>query len=105
MVSKLNTAWEKIGLIARGKAKKVDKEVWEPKLDRLLDLTVCQCKIVLCDNPSKGCVKGTNECMGHITCDCPKELKLPVLELKWLFYQREKKGEKSLLGMVSADWS
>ena len=79
--------------------------MWESKLDKLLDLTVFQCSIMLCDNPSKGCVKGTSECMGHISCGCPKELKLPVLELKWLFYQRQKEGERSMLGMVLTDWS
>ena len=42
--------------------------------------------------------------MGHISCGCPKQLKLPVMEVKWLYYQREKVGERSVLCMGSADW-
>ena len=42
---RLQTAWTSISAIARGKAKKADKEQWEAKLDKLLDVTVCQCEI------------------------------------------------------------
>ena len=102
---RLKTAWENISLIARGKAKKADKAKWEMKLDKLLDLTVCQCKISICQGlPTKKCpLPGKKECMGHISCDCVKDMKLPLLELKWIYFQRVKVGEKSGMGMVSGD--
>ena len=102
---RLKTAWDNISLIARGKAKKADKVKWEEKLDKLLDLTVCQCRISICQGPSteKCPLPGKKECMGHISCDCVKDVKLPLLELKWIYFQRMKVGEKSGMGMVSSD--
>ena len=41
--------------------------------------------------------------MGHINCSCVKEIKVPNLELKWLYYQRSKVGEKSDMGMYKGD--
>ena len=41
--------------------------------------------------------------MVYINCDCLKDLKLPLLELKWIYFQRIKVGEKSGMGMVSGD--
>ena len=105
LASRLQTAWDNISLISRGKAKKADKIRWEAKLDKLLDLTVCQCEISICHGPpTKTCpLPGKKECMGHITCHCKKELKLPILELKWIYYKRIKIGEKSGMGMVAGD--
>ena len=39
----------------------------------------------------------------HIKCDCPKESKVPVMELQWLAAQRAKIGEKSSMMMSNND--
>ena len=52
---RLKTAWDNISTVARGKARKADKEKWESKLDKLLDVTVCQCKITVCTVPRPLC--------------------------------------------------
>ena len=98
---RLQTAWTSISAIARGKAKKADKEQWEAKLDKLLDVTVCQCEITVCQGPCR--LPGKKECMGHICCSCVKDIKVPNLELQWLYYQRSKVGEKSDMGMDKGD--
>ena len=77
---RLQTAWTSISAIARGKAKKADKEQWEAKLDKLLDVTVCQCEITVCQGPCL--LPGKKECMGHICCSCVKDIKVPNLELQ-----------------------
>ena len=41
--------------------------------------------------------------MGHINCDFVKDLRLPLLELKWIYFKRMKVGEKSSMGMVPGD--
>ena len=104
IIKRLHDAWEKVGMICWGRANKADKDMMESKLDKLLDLTVCQCEIVLCPGLTETCpLPGKKECLGHIRCDCTKEFKLPLLELKWIFSQRNKLGEKSSLGMVAGD--
>ena len=103
---RLKTAWENIGLIARGRANNSVKMKWEAKLDKLLDLTVCQCRIVLCSSPDSPCQGGKNCDMpggGHISCSCSREVKLPVLELEWVYHQRAKVGEVSAMAMVGVD--
>ena len=95
LAQKLQTAWDSSSLISRGRAKKTDKLWLEAKLDKLLDLTVCQCEVSLCHGPpTKTCqLSGRKECMGHISCTCVKEVKLPVLELKWIYLVRSQAWE------------
>ena len=94
LVKRLEVAWDKFGLIARGKAKKDVKAQWEPKLDKLFDVTVCQCPITICPSDTSTCKQ---QCGGHIDCTCPREAKLPVQELAWLHSQRMKEGDYSTM--------
>ena len=49
---------------------------FKQKLDSLLDLTKCRCKIQNCEEMGcKGCVK-----KAHVLCDCSIEVKIPALE-------------------------
>ena len=97
---RLLTAWKKVSDIARKRiTKKETIKMWEDKLDSLLDITTCKCKIETC--VSDTCV---SSCTGyHINCSCPRPQKLPTLELEWIFYERQKKGEKSGMMMSTND--
>ena len=85
---RLLSARGKVSDISRRRiTKEAEVDKWKEKLDSLLDITVCQCEIVKCD--SEVC---KNNCDGfHITCTCNREVKIPTLELPWLYYQRAKR--------------
>ena len=68
------------------------------KLDKLFDISFCKCKIELC--PEKKCTCKDNV---HIKCVCPKERKLPVLELRFLKSQRDKVGSIGQLQIGNPD--
>ena len=98
---RLVNTWRKVSDIAikRLTIKKEVERVSE-KLDRLFDITRCRCLIMACDQ--------TGECNGcavqaHIKCVCPREQKLPEIELAFLKVQREKVGEISAYQMGSHD--
>ena len=77
------------------------KEVKEmnEKLDKLLDLARCKCSIVTCDQADcGGCDNGA-----HCDCTCPRERKIPPIELNFLRSQRLKSGEKGSMQMMSED--
>jgi hypothetical protein len=117
---KLSEAWEMATTIARKKMPKASKvKNFESKLDRLFDLTKCHCEIKTCQEngcPSTckrcgecgkcGSCKKCAECVeclqnAHICCSCPREEKLPVLDLAFLKAQREKEGEKGRMMITS----
>ena len=52
LLFRLQIAWETISDISRGRANKASKSKWESELDKLLDITVCQCEIKVCQAPS-----------------------------------------------------
>ena len=76
----------------------------EAMLDKLLEVTKCSHKILLCSETGSGCL-GEKDCKlkAHINCDCPLESKVPVMELRWLAAQRAKTGEKSGMMMLGVD--
>ena len=73
-------------------------------LDKLLEVTKCSHKILLCSETGSGCL-GEKDCKlkAHINCDCPLESKVPVMELRWLAAQRAKTGQKSGMMMLGVD--
>ena len=84
MEIKLEKYWERAKLAARGSLKANLKAELEQKLDKLLDPLKCFCQPIqkCCD---VGCLgrKQKPPCLGvgHLTCSCPKESKIPKLEL------------------------
>jgi hypothetical protein len=76
--------------------KKSEIATFEARLDKLLDISKCRCEIQLCavkppceeSKAGKKCKQGA-----HISCSCPREEKLPKLELLFIYKQREKTEE------------
>ena len=104
VLRRLNTAWEKLNAIALRKETKQDIiSLWESKLDKLFDITVCQCTITLCEDSDSPPYKEECKAGTHIKCECSSTEKLPLSDLMWLKGQREKTGSKSNYQMKNAD--
>ena len=73
-------------------------------LDQVFDISVCTHTIVICSDPESGCPR-ESDCRNkaHTKCSCPLDCKIPVKELRWLYGQRKKCGEKSDMMMVGVD--
>ena len=99
---RLEKAWNKFTLIANGRASKAVKSQWQPKLDKLLDLTLCHCTITVFSGPSNIC-QGSQLGTGHITYTCPRSMRLPKKDLAWLHGQRNKVGEYSNMAISGGD--
>ena len=101
LVQKLERLWNRANSVAQGGK---GKQKLEEELERVLDVTVCPHPILLCQEEGSGCEKG-EECVpkAHIKCDCPLASKVPSLELRWLAFQRRKRGEKSQMMMSNVD--
>ena len=96
--------WKRVDKVVRGRAKKPEVKKVEDLLGKLLDITTRNHTILLCDQVDSQCKEAKN-CLvkAHIKCDCPKESKVPVMELQWLAAQRAKIGEKSSMMMSNND--
>ena len=81
--------------VSNNNAKKHDIEKFTERLDKLYDLTRCRCPIMKCSEFEK-CENQKDVCKKefHITCNCVREEKLPLLELGFIYSQRSKRGEK-----------
>ena len=105
LANKIERLWKRVENVAWGRSNKSETEKVIELLDRLLDVNVCSCVIRLCDDPDSECPNAKTCSQGaHVKCSCPLQNKLPVLDLKWLYYQRSKKGEASLMGMGGGDY-
>ena len=93
--------WGTLRKVAQDRANKRERESIKNCLDKLFDITTCQCIIYLCNDEEANC-SGCN--LGaHIFCKCKQDQKIPKIELKWLYFQRQKIGEKSNLQMSVND--
>ena len=102
---KILTAWIKFRDISnRKETKEKIIKLWKGKLDKLLDITKCRCKILLCTDENSPC-KELKKCVAgvHISCSCSKDIKVAQLDLLWLRSQRDKVGEKSGYQMYQID--
>ena len=66
------------------------------KTDRLFDICHCKCTIHVTD-----CANCNVQ--AHVTCICPKEVKIPKSELMFLLTQREKERYKSKMNIGGED--
>ena len=100
LANRIKRYWDSLTDAANGKLAKAPKERLLDKLDRLFDIISCQHQVVLCDSSDVKC-KGCSYKAHIINCTC--KVKVPKLELQWLYYQRTKSSEKSQLQIASAD--
>ena len=77
-----------------------EKEEFLKKLDKLFNILHCHCPISTCT--VNKCDK-TCKMKVHISCTCTKDMKIPTMELEFLYYQREKTGVKSKMMMANPD--
>lgn len=89
---------------AHGRGKTGERAEVENSLDRLFDIVICSHTIYLCHESDSGC-PNTKQCKKgvHISCTCPRDMKVPVEELAWLHSQRLKVGERGGMQMSVAD--
>ena len=96
----LSREWETAKCCARKKgASKSTSEKFINRLDNLFDLAKCKCPIYeFAEQSCPGC-----EYKAHVSCGCPKDEKIPLMELKFILSQRRKKGERGTMQIASVD--
>ena len=88
------------GKVNRGKFSKKRKQYgqnsqsktrFEAGLEQLFDICLCHCPTRSCTD--YGC---SSDCKAkcHVTCTCPRERKIPVMELEFIRDQRTKTGDR-----------
>ena len=77
-----------------------EKEEFLKKLDKLFDILNCQCPLITCteNNCERVCKMKV-----HICCSCPRDMKIPTIELEFIYHQRTKTGVKSMMMMANPD--
>ena len=70
------------------------------ELDKLFNILVCDCHFICCAEAK--CLDEACTSV-HIDCNCPRDSKVPKLELPYLKDQREKVGKKGNFQMGSKD--
>ncbi|KAG7174294.1 hypothetical protein Hamer_G003227 [Homarus americanus] len=87
-----------------GKGNLARKNEYLHTLDTLFDILTCKCSIQLCSE-SNCSHSGKRENNSHIDCGCPREKKIPVLELEFIKAQRTKAEGHGSMQMGSIDYS
>ncbi|KAG7164361.1 hypothetical protein Hamer_G003538, partial [Homarus americanus] len=82
---KLTKLWHKAVETSLGKGNLARKNEFLHTLDTLFDILTCKCSIQLCSE-SNCSHSGKRENNSHIDCGCPREKKIPVLELEFIKY-------------------
>nr|XP_047127618.1 uncharacterized protein LOC124808520 [Hydra vulgaris] len=70
------------------------------KLDKLFGILNCKCQISYCNE--FGC-KVVCKQQAHITCNCSKEFKIPIIDIFYIKTERDKVGARGLLQKSSKD--
>ena len=102
---KLKDIWEKALTFAKGRGKLKDKDMFNLKLDRLMDILYCKCLILLCSE--FGCLGKKQDPVchqeAHAKCKCKQGEKIPGMELMFVRAQRSKFGSLSTHMIAGAD--
>ena len=90
-LDRLVREWERAKKFSHPQANQKDKDSLEESLEHIFDICKCSCVIYECQDFScGGCVA-----KAHVHCKCVKTNKIPKEELRFMFLQRKKVGEKS----------
>ncbi|KAG7163759.1 hypothetical protein Hamer_G003004 [Homarus americanus] len=100
---KLTKLWHKAVETSLGKGNLARKNEFLHTLDTLFDILTCKCSIQLCESNCSH--SGKRENNSHIDCGCPREKKIPVLELEFIKAQRTKAEGQGSMQMGSIDYS
>jgi hypothetical protein len=105
MEDKILVLWNKVLGLAQGRGKTAENYKIQESLDQLFDIVKCKHTIILCREPFSCCSDAKCKLGAHISkdCKCPKDQKVPILDLEWLRSQRDKKEEKGGMQMSAAD--
>ena len=90
ILAKLMGDYKQMMDIDNSKVKGLKKLHFEEKLGKLLDIILCKCKIISCEDFSgcDGC-----EFKAHCLCECElEEEKIPEIELQYVLDQRSREG-------------
>ncbi|KAG7168082.1 hypothetical protein Hamer_G028443 [Homarus americanus] len=101
---KLTKLWHKAVETSLGKGNLARKNEFLHTLDTRFDILTCKCSIQLCSE-SNCSHSGKRENNSHIDCGCPREKKIPVLELEFIKAQRTKAEGQGSMQMGSIDYS
>ena len=82
------------------KVPKRERAVFLADLDKLFNILVCGCSFTSCVEAK---CDDENCSDVHINCSCPRESRIPKLELAYLRDQREKVGRKGSLQISTKD--
>jgi len=100
IVYKIIKAWDVAFLISANRENKENKKDFILKLDKLFDILNCKC--IISDCKEFGC-KVICKQQAHITCNCCKEYKIPIIDVFYIKTERDKVGAKGLLQISSKD--
>ena len=93
---KLKGLWERAVQVSLGKGNLAKKNAFLHSLDTLFDILSCKCSMVLCSKTDCS-PSDRRKNHSHIDCCCPREKKIPVLELDFIRSQRTKaEGQGSM---------
>ncbi|KAG7159696.1 hypothetical protein Hamer_G032198, partial [Homarus americanus] len=101
---KLTKLWHKAVETSLGKGNLARKNEFLHTLDTLFDILTYKCSIQLCSE-SNCSHSGKRENNSHIDCGCPREKKIPVLELEFIKAQRTKAEGQGSMQIGSIDYS
>ena len=106
MEDKILVLWNKVLGLAQGRGKASEKNKIEKSLDQLFDIVQCKHTIILCQEPLSFCSDAKCKLGAHLSkdCKCPKDQKVPVLDLQWLRSQRDKQEEMGGMQMSATDY-
>ena len=101
LARRIKTKWTKVNNISLRKYSEKTKKEIAVELDVLCDITMCKHPIYSCNSEDSNC-KGCSQKV-HIKCDCISTVKIPLIELEWLYFQRLKTNEVSKIQIAALD--